>query len=60
MRDRETVAEIACLIGLLGYLVWVPLPFGSASDSALTAFVVPPLLLKDQRTLVRRECTHGV
>jgi len=45
MRDRETVAEIACLTGLLGYLIWVPLPFGSASDAALTAFVVPPLLL---------------
>jgi O-antigen ligase len=45
MRDRGTVAEIACLAGLLGYLVWVPMPFGSASDAALTAFVVPPLLL---------------
>ena len=45
MRDRETVAEIACLTGLLGYLIWVPMPFGSASDAALTPFVVPPLLL---------------
>src|SRR5436309_1704731 len=45
MRDRETVAEIACLTGLFGYLVWVPMPFGSASDAALTPFVVPALLL---------------
>jgi O-antigen ligase len=44
-RDRETVAEIACLTLLLGYLVWVPMPFGSASDAALTPFVVPPLVL---------------
>jgi len=45
MRDRETVAEIACLILLLGYLVWVPMPFGSASDAALTPFVLPPFVL---------------
>ena len=45
MRDRGSVAEIGCLILLLGYLVWVPLPFGSASDAALTPLVVPPLVL---------------
>ena len=42
---EETVAEIACLTILLGYLIWVPLPFGSASDAALTPLVIPPLLL---------------
>src|SRR5213592_3709478 len=45
MRDRQTVVEIACLTLLLGDLVWVPLPFGSASDAAFTPLVLPPLLL---------------
>jgi O-antigen ligase len=45
MRDRGTVAEIACLTGLFGYLIWVPLPFGSASDAAFAPLVAVPLLL---------------
>jgi O-antigen ligase len=45
MRDWGTVAEIVCLIVLLGYVVWVPLPFGSASDPAFTPLVAPPLAL---------------
>src|ERR1700752_1792969 len=45
MRQRGSVAEIICFVLLLAYLVWVPLPFGSASDDALTPLVVPPLLL---------------
>jgi len=45
MRDRGSVAEIICFTFFLAYLVWVPLPFGSASDGALTPLVLPPLLL---------------
>lgn len=45
MRDRRSVAEIICFTFFLAYLVWVPLPFGSASDGALTPLVVPPLVL---------------
>jgi hypothetical protein len=54
MRDRQTVAEIACLTLLLGYLIWVPLPFGSASDAAFTPLVLPPLLLCAMAGVVSR------
>src|ERR1041385_1090880 len=65
LRERETVAEIACLVLLLGYLMWVPLPFGSASDAALTPLVVPPLLLcaassvLSRRDLAIRDTRHA-
>lgn len=45
MRDPESVAETICFTLLLAYLAWVPLPFGSASDGALTPLVIPPLVL---------------
>ena len=45
MRERGSFAEIICFTLLLAYLVWVPLPFGSASDSALSPLVLPPLVL---------------
>jgi putative inorganic carbon (hco3(-)) transporter len=52
MRDRGSVAEIICFTFLLAYLVWVPLPFGSASDGALTPLVVPPLLLASAAVMI--------
>ena len=57
MRDRGTVAEIACLTGLLGYLIWVPLPFGSASDAAFPPLVSAPLVLCALTALV--PCRRG-
>jgi O-Antigen ligase len=45
MRNWRTVAEIVCVTVLLVWLAWVPLPFGSASDPALTPLVLPPLVI---------------
>ena len=59
MRDRGTVAEIACLTGLLGYLIWVPLPFGSASDAAFPPLVSAPLVLCAMTALVPRRRGEG-
>jgi hypothetical protein len=38
-------AERACVALFLAYLVWLPLPFGSAIASAYVPLVAPPLLL---------------
>src|SRR3954451_3276987 len=59
MRRRATVAEISCLTLLLGYLIWVPLPFGSASDAALTPLVVPALLCALAAALASRFTLAG-
>ena len=40
---RNAVA-LALFAGLLAYLVWVPMPFGSASDASQPALIFPPLL----------------
>jgi len=45
MNNLRRVAEIVCLTGLLAYLAWVPLPFGSTGDAAMTPLVLPPLVL---------------
>lgn len=60
MRDRQTVAEIATLALLLAYLVWVPLPFGSASDPAQTPLILPPLVICTIASLLlaRRSALH--
>ncbi|HEX7677992.1 MAG TPA: O-antigen ligase family protein [Thermoanaerobaculia bacterium] len=38
---------------LLGFLVWVPMPFGSASDASQLPLIIPPLLICALAALVR-------
>src|SRR5690349_5361972 len=55
-----STGEVLCLAALLVWLVWVPLPFGSASDDAQTAFVIPPLVIcAVAALLVRRTLRAG-
>src|SRR4051794_23296978 len=37
--------ELVLFVALLGFLVWVPMPFGSASDASQPALILPPLLI---------------
>src|SRR4051812_14117170 len=37
--------ELALFAGLVAFLVWVPMPFGSASDASQPALILPPLLI---------------
>jgi O-Antigen ligase len=37
--------ELALYVGLVAFLVWVPMPFGSASDASQPALILPPLLI---------------
>jgi O-antigen ligase len=49
---RNTV-ELALFAALLAFLVWVPMPFGSASDASQTALILPPLLICCAAALLR-------
>ena len=35
--------ELALFVALLAFLVWVPMPFGSASDASQRALILPAL-----------------
>jgi O-antigen ligase len=37
--------ELALFAGLMAFLVWVPMPFGSASDASQPALILPPLMI---------------
>ncbi len=39
------VAEVGLLLSLMAFLVWVPMPFGSASDESQPMLIIPPLLI---------------
>src|SRR4051795_1867968 len=41
---RQSI-ELALFAGLVAFLVWVPMPFGSASDASQPALILPPLLI---------------
>ena len=45
--------DIGLFLLLLAYLVWVPMPFGSASDASQLPLVVPPLLICAGASLLR-------
>jgi O-antigen ligase len=45
MVRRESLAEAAIRAGLLLYLLWIPLPFGSVTPFAQVPLVLPPLVL---------------
>jgi O-antigen ligase len=41
----RNAVEIAVFVCLLAFLVWVPMPFGSASDPSQPFLILPPLLI---------------
>jgi O-antigen ligase len=45
--------ELALFAALLAFLVWVPMPFGSASDASQPALILPPLLICCAAALLR-------
>lgn len=47
------VADVALLVLLLAFLVWVPMPFGSASDGAQRPLILIPLLIGSAAALLR-------
>lgn len=46
-------AERGCLVLLLVYLVWIPLPFASVTGAAYVPLVAPPLILAAVAALLR-------
>jgi O-antigen ligase len=49
----QNTAELALFAALLAFLVWVPMPFGSASDASQPALIFPPLLICCAAALLR-------
>jgi O-antigen ligase len=49
----RNAVEVVLFAALLAFLVWVPMPFGSASDASQPALVLPPLLLCCAAALLR-------
>jgi O-antigen ligase len=45
--------ELALFAALLAFLVWVPMPFGSASDASQPALILPALLIGCGAALLR-------
>lgn len=53
MQSRNSVWDVLLLVGLLAFVVWVPMPFGSTPDFAQPALIIPPLLLCGGAALAR-------
>src|SRR5438105_1108164 len=49
----RNAVELALFVALLAFLVWVPMPFGSASDASQPALILPPLLICCAAALLR-------
>ncbi|HEX3578962.1 MAG TPA: O-antigen ligase family protein [Thermoanaerobaculia bacterium] len=49
----RNAVELALFAALLAFLVWVPMPFGSASDASQPALILPPLLICCAAALLR-------
>jgi len=47
------VIERLCVVVLLVYLAWVPMPFGSNVDAAFRPLIIPPLVLCAAAALLR-------
>lgn len=46
-------SDLGLFVLLLGYLVWVPMPFGSASDGSQLPLIIPPLVFCAAALLLR-------
>jgi len=49
----RNAVEFALFAALLAFLVWVPMPFGSASDASQPALILPPLMICCAAALLR-------
>jgi O-antigen ligase len=49
----RNAVELALFAALLAFLIWVPMPFGSASDASQAALILPPLLIGCAAALLR-------
>jgi len=49
----RNAVELALFAALLAFLVWVPMPFGSASDASQPALILPALLIGCGAALLR-------
>jgi O-antigen ligase len=49
----QSAAELALFVLLLAFLIWVPLPFGSASDASQPWLILPPLIVCAGASLLR-------
>jgi O-antigen ligase len=54
----RNAVELALFAALLAFLVWVPMPFGSASDASQPALILPPLLICCAAALLRVRREH--
>src|SRR5205085_10457383 len=45
--------ERACVVALLAYLVWLPMPFASVVDAAQPALMIPPFAICALAALLR-------
>jgi O-Antigen ligase. len=49
----RTGADVGLFVLLLAFLVWVPMPFGSASDGSQLPLIIPPLAICAAAALLR-------
>src|SRR5712691_5605207 len=49
----RNAAELVLFVLLLAFLIWVPMPFGSASDAAQPLLIIPALLICAAATVLR-------
>jgi O-antigen ligase len=54
----RNAVELALFAALLAFLVWVPMPFGSASDASQPALILPPLAICCAAALLRATGKH--
>ena len=55
----RSTSDVALFVLLLAFLIWVPMPFGSASDASQLPLVIPPLVICAAAAILRasRETT---
>jgi len=49
----RNAVELGLFVLLLAFLIWVPMPFGSASDASQPMLIIPPLLICAGAALLR-------
>jgi putative inorganic carbon (HCO3(-)) transporter len=55
---QSRLAERACVLALLAYLVWLPMPFGSVVDAAQPPLILAPLIICAAAALLRSRATN--
>jgi O-antigen ligase len=49
----RSTSDVALFVLLLAFLIWVPMPFGSASDASQLPLVIPPLVICAAAAILR-------